>query len=223
MALDSTEDQTERRPGRDREPSEKVTEQELRARRAIDLLATYEDLCGASGDERLTYYFSDYGLHFLIPGVSEEQLRAAYHKALAAMEMDGRGFRCAEGFCYRGEMVCRMRDCLLAKELAPGQRVLFAGTEPEGNTKEFTLQLGTLRSIDRERKTCVVSGAAAVMENVPLHYVLGRFDRGAVGRHYGFEHIRPLLTEDAGLATHCLFEAREKWSAEEAPAQSMTL
>lgn len=208
--------------GRTQGQGDTALNQELTSYRTVNLLATYEELCGAADDERLTCYFPNYGCHYLKPGMSEEQLRAAYGRALAAIEMDGPTFRQTEGFLYRGEIICRMRDCLLSQKLTPGQKILFAGTEPCEELENFALQTGTVQAVDRELKSCTVMTQSTTMEHVPLHYVLGLCDHGAVGLHYGFEHIRPLFDEDRGLAAHCLSEAREKWNAAEAHTQSMT-
>ena len=69
-----------------------------------------------------------------------------------------------------------MRDCLLAKELTAGDKVLFVATEPYGGPGDFDLRGGVIESVDEKDKTCSVRGTFFTMEKVPLHYVLGRYN-----------------------------------------------
>jgi len=82
-----------------------------------DLIATYEELLRVPESECTTRYFGDYGIHVFKDGITEEQKQAAYDKALAAIEMDSESFQRTSKFIYRGEIISRMRDCLLADEL----------------------------------------------------------------------------------------------------------
>ena len=51
------------------------------------------------------------------------------------------------------------------------------------------------------------------MDDVPLHYVLGSYDRSVSEEHYGFPHVRPLLGERPELAQRYLREVEAKWNA----------
>lgn len=83
---------------------------------SADLIATYEELLAVPYEDKVTDYFGYYGLHHFRHGVSSEQIEPVYEKALAAMEMTEEEFRQAD-YLYRGDIISRMRDCLLAKEL----------------------------------------------------------------------------------------------------------
>ena len=78
-----------------------------------------------------------------------------------------------------------MRDCLLAKELTAGDKVLFVATEPYGGPGDFDLRGGVIESVDEKDKTCSVRGTFFTMEKVPLHYVLGRYNPAVGEEHYG--------------------------------------
>ena len=52
------------------------------------------------------------------------------------------------------------------------------------------------------------------MDDVPLHYVLGSYDRSVSEEHYGFPHIRPLLGEHPELAERYLREAEARWNTQ---------
>ena len=55
----------------------------LSSYKTAELVATYEELFQVPDEERLTYYFGDLGGHFFNHGVTAEQKKAAYEKALA--------------------------------------------------------------------------------------------------------------------------------------------
>lgn len=199
---------------------------DLRDSRVSDLIATYEELFHVQRDERITHYFGDYGSHFFNMGVTDQEIQPVYEKALAVMEMDDAGFRSTKEFLHRGEIIGRMRDCLLAKELHPGEEVLFVGTEPYGGPGDFELRGGHIRFVDPERKTCTVRGSFFDMKDVPLRYVLGRYNAEITETHYGRPHVEVLFGEYPALAQQYLHEAEERWEQYEtdaaaAPTQTM--
>ena len=122
--------------------------------------------------------------------VTQQHINKAFEKALAAAELptDWNG------------LVDRMRDCLLAKELAVGETVLFVATEAYCGPGDFSLRGGIVEAINPDRKTCSVRGTFFTMEDVPLRYVLGRYDavcRGTLRLH----DVRPCWrTPGAGTA-----------------------
>lgn len=136
------------------------------------------------------------------------------------MEMDSAEFQAEKQFVYRGEIISAMRDRLLARELKPGETVLFVGTEPYGGPGDFELRGGVVEAVDPSERICSVRGEFFTMRDVPLHYVLGRYDETAEGEHYGFPHVRPLFGENRDLANQYLREAEENWNAQQAEAQA---
>ena len=92
---------------------------------------------------------------------------AAYQQALSALELKGDEIQEAESFTSRDEIISRMRDCLLAKELTAGDKVLFVATEPYGGPGDFDLRGGVIESVDEKDKTCSVRGNFFTMEKVP--------------------------------------------------------
>ena len=149
--------------------------------------------------------------------VTQQHIDKACEKALAAagLPADWNG------------LVDRMRDCLLANELAVGETVLFVATEPYGGPGDFCLRGGVIQGIDHNRLTCSVRGSFFTMEDVPLHYVLGRYDKNAPGIHYGFQCVEPLFGEHPALADHYLREVEAQYNAlrsgEQEAAPSMEL
>ena len=164
---------------------------------AGQIISAYETVMGLPAAERLTGSDGTFK-----PEADQQRIDEVHKKALAAAElpMDWDG------------LTDRMRDCLLAKELAVGETVLFAATEPYGGPGDFALRGGVIQSIDPERGTCTIRGDFFPMDDVPLHYVLGSYDRSVSEEHYGFPHIRPLLGEHPGLAERYLREAEARWN-----------
>ena len=150
---------------------------------------------------------------------AQEQIQNAYEKALSVMEMDDAEFQAEKQFVYRGEIISAMRDRLLVGELKPGETVLFVGTEPYGGPGDFELRGGVVEAVNPSERTCSVRGEFFTMHDVPLHYVLGRYDTSVEGEHYGFPHVRPLFGENRDLAGQYLREAEASWNVQQAETQ----
>ena len=165
---------------------------------AEQIISAYETAMGLPEAMRMT---NDDGTFKV--AATQQHIDKVCEKALAAAELptDWNG------------LVDRMRDCLLVKELAVGETVLFAATEPYGGPGDFDLRPGVIQAMDPERGTCTIRGEFFPMADVPLHYVLGCYDRSVSEEHYGFPHVRPLLGERPELAQRYLREVEAKWNA----------
>ena len=180
------------------------------------LIAAYETAAGLPDNERITRTDGTWR-----PGVTEQQAASLYRQAQALLAPETKLLSTS-----RESLIDQMRDALLSRELSVGDTVLFAATEPYGGPGDFALRGGVIQSIDPERKTCSVQGRFFPMDDVPLHYVLGRYDKNEPGthyvlgsydrsvseEHYGFPHIRPLLGEHPELAERYLREAEARWN-----------
>ncbi|MFR0767188.1 MAG: hypothetical protein ACLSHF_09570 [[Eubacterium] siraeum] len=216
--------------GKEYAAAKEQSQLESDTRYSADLVATYEELMKVPGEEQITAYFGDYGLHHFKYGVTEKQIHPVYDKALAAIEMTEDEFNARHSqFVYRGEIIGRMRDCLLPSVLKTGEEYLFVATEPYGGDGDFALRGGILLGVDTDRKTCTMRGDFFTMEDVPLRYILARHNPEAAGKHYGFAKAEPLFGEYPALAQQYLKDAEEafheKWNSDqeqdEEPAQSM--
>ena len=200
--------------------ADKISADNFNDRYSADLVATYEELMNIPHEQKVTAYFGDYSLHDFKYGTTEAQIRSAYKNALKAMEMSEQEFQ-KEHFLCRGEMIGRMRDCLLSHELHNGERVLFVATEPYASADDFALRGGIILGINRDEKTCRIHGEFFTMEDIPLHYVLGRHDPNTHEKHYGFKNVQPLFGEFPALAQQYLAEVRSAYNetaeAEEEP------
>ena len=185
----------------------------LHSFKTASLIATYEELLQVPEAERITHYFGDYGGHFFNDGVADPQIDAVYEKALAVMGMDGDTFQSEYAPTRDLVFISRMRDRLLSDTLETGIQVLFVATEPYGGPGDFCLRGGVIQGIDHDRLTCSVRGSFFTMEDVPLHYVLGRYDRNAPRTHYGYQYVEPLFGEHPALADHYLREVEAQYNA----------
>lgn len=189
----------------------------------VNLLSAYEELQQIPDEERITRLAPGAFGYCLDPNVPDERLHTAYQQALSALELESDEIQEAESFTSRDEIISRMRDCLLAKELTAGDKVLFVATEPYGGPGDFDLRGGVIESVDEKDKTCSVRGTFFTMEKVPLHYVLGRYNPAVGEEHYGVRGIVPFFCEDKELAGYYLNEVRTMWDVEMGEEQDLSM
>ena len=88
----------------------------------VNLLSAYEELQQIPDEERITRLAPGAFGYCLDPNVPDERLHTAYQQALSALELESDEIQEAESFTSRDEIISRMRDCLLAKELTAGDK-----------------------------------------------------------------------------------------------------
>lgn len=194
--------------------------------KTAQLIATYEELLKPK-EEHITEYSGDYGQHVYKHKTTMQQINDAYIKALDAIEMSSNEFQSDSRFMSRGEIISRMRDCLLASSVKKGDCVFHVATEPYADEDDFTFRGGYIKSINAEEKTCSVKGDFFTMHDVPLHYVLGLYNSDIKEFHYGYEGVEVLYGEHPALAQQYLTEVKQAWNEaedfdeEESPSMSM--
>ena len=139
----------------------------------VNLLSAYEELQQIPDEERITRLAPGAFGYCLDPNVPDERLHTAYQQALSALELESDEIQEAESFTSRDEIISRMRDCLLAKELTAGDKVLFVATEPYGGPGDFDLRGGVIESVDEKDKTCSVRGTFSQWKKSPFTMCLG--------------------------------------------------
>lgn len=195
--------------------------------RAVDLIVTYEEVYGVPHDQQITHYFGDYGSHYLNHGVTDEQVKAAYEKGLAAIQMDGPTFQKTDDFLCRSGIIDRMRACVLAKELKTDMCVFFVPSEPLIGANGFRYGEGTIDRVYLLSLTCDVSGEEIRDSmNIPLHHVVARYEPGMQNKHFGLKNALPLYSAHDNYARDLLLQAEKRWEEssvqeEDAPIQSM--
>lgn len=189
----------------------------------IGLIATYEELMRVPEDQKVTYYFGDYGGQFFKYGVTDEQVAHAYEKALSAIGMTEDEFTSQHSdFVYRGDIIRKMWDCQLAKDLITGEKVWLIPNRPD-DAGSVQLQTGTVESIDTDRKICNINTGTSTMEGIPLHYVLGRWNEDIVKVHYGQSKLEPFYYENLLMIDYYMDEVSKEWTQKtEAEQDQMT-
>lgn len=170
----------------------KKLEDDYKNSKAISLIVAYEEIYGVPLDQQITYYFGDYGAHVIKHAVTDEQIKAAYNKALEAIRMDSPTFQSTDAFLNRQEIFNRMRSCILSQELKKGMRVFFVPTRPLIGADGFRIGGARVEAIHPERLTCTVSSIETdgSME-IPLHHVVAEYDPEQANRRFGIKHARP--------------------------------
>lgn len=91
--------------------------QQLENRYSADLVATYEELTECPPEKQITAYFGDLSLHYFKDGVTEDEIRSIYAKALNAMNMTEDEFNeQIDRFRYRYNITEHMRECMLTEQ-----------------------------------------------------------------------------------------------------------
>ena len=180
---------------------------------SVSLISVYEELMDIPAAQQVVCYVPRDGSHVIRPGTPRELVDSVYTSALGVLGIDDKTFRECGDYQSRAQITCRMRDRLLLDRLQVGETVLFVNTEPYGGPGDFSLRGGVIKDVDRDHMTCSVQGAFFTMDNVPLHYVLARYDRDSAACAYGFDHAVPFFREDLSLAAYCRSDAEMRWDA----------
>jgi len=189
---------------------ESIPDSHLNSYCAVDLIASYEKLLPVKEQDRVTYYFGDYGGHFRKHGVTDEQFREAYADALQAINMSSEAYH-ERKFIYRGEVETYMRCCMAARVLVPDEEIVYVPPAPTGSDGQWQYEAGRIIEINTAKKNCVVSfedGEATI----PLRYVLARFrDDDYDGSAFGFEHAEPMFGLAESWADHFMWEVKQEY------------
>lgn len=190
--------------------------------RTVNLIATYEEIFNVPDKDRVACYSENRGRHFIMANAESVKIQEVYNKALDVIELDDANYQEQKNpYTNRRYVFERMRDCLLAHELKPGDKVLFVCPAPYGDADDFSLRGGMIMSISTDDKTCSIRGEFFDMDNVKAHYVLGRYCEEIREKHYGKRNVKVLFGENRALAQSYLMEARQAWKGQnnEVPAQ----
>lgn len=95
----------------------------------VDLIATYEDLKNVSPQERLTAYFGDYGMNYMVNDFDLDTVRNARDEALRFMGMTQEEFTCNDAFWYRQNIRLRMREGMMADKIQTGDEICLSMPE----------------------------------------------------------------------------------------------
>lgn len=75
-----------------------------------DLIATYEDVFNVPTEEKITEYAGDYSLHYIKRGISDEDIKISFEKALNALNITEEEFYKNDDFSYRSNIAIAMYE-----------------------------------------------------------------------------------------------------------------
>lgn len=180
----------------------------------VELIATYEDLKNVSPQERLTAYFGDYGMHYMVDDFELETVRNMRDEALRFMGMTLDEFNSSDEFWTRQNIRLRMREGMMADKIQPGDEILFVNTEPLAGPNDFRKVGGRILSVDTDSKTCMVQ-TQMPKTSVPFRNILAKYNEQVHERHFGFDHCEPILGITESDAHRLLVETKELYRQEQ--------
>lgn len=188
----------------------------------VELIATYEDLKNVSQQERLTAYFGDYGMHYMVNDFELETVRNMRDEALRFMGITPEEFNCSDEFWCRQNIRLRMREGMMADKIQVGDEILFVNAEPLAGPNDFRKVGGRILSVDADAKTCMVQ-TQMPKTSVPFRNILAKYNEQLPERHFGFEHCEPILGITESDAHALLAEAKELYRQEQQNQESFDM
>ena len=188
----------------------------------VELIATYEDLKNILPQERLTAYFGDYGMHYMVNDFELDTVRNMRDVALRFMGMTPEEFNCSDEFWCRQNIRLRMREGMMADKIQPGDEILFINAEPLAGPNDFRKVGGRILSVDADSKTCMVQ-TQMPKTSVPFRNILAKYNEQVHERHFGFDHCEPILGITESDAHALLAEAKELYRQEQQNQESFDM
>lgn len=188
----------------------------------VELIATYEDLKNISPQERLTAYFGDYGMHYMVNDFELDTVRNMRDEALRFMGITPEEFNCSDEFWCRQNIRLRMREGMMADKIQVGDEILFVNTEPLAGPNDFRKVGGRILSVDADSKTCMVQ-TQMPKTSVPFRNILAKYNEQFPERHFGFDHCEPILGITESDAHALLAEAKELYRQEQQTQESFDM
>lgn len=182
----------------------------------IELIATYEEVKNISQSERVTAYFGDYDMHYLVGDFDIDKAIRLRDDALKAMEMTHQEFLSNKNFIYRQNIRLKMREGLMADAIKKNDSVIFVSPQPIQGTDEIKILKGKISSVNAEAKSCTVDFEEHKLD-IPFRNILGIENNNVQGKNFGFDNCEPLLG-----ARECDADTLIKEAAEAMKIKNMT-
>ena len=122
----------------------------------IELLATYEDLKKIPQDERVSAYFGDYGMHYLVNDVNIDKAIKLRDEALKAMGMTHEEYLSDKQFMYRQNIRLKMREGMMADKVKEKDTIVFVSPKPVKGTDIVKILKGEIEAVNADTKMCAV-------------------------------------------------------------------
>ena len=175
----------------------------------IELLATYEDLKKIPQDERVSAYFGDYGMHYLVNDVNIDKAIKLRDEALKAMGMTHEEYLSDKQFMYRQNIRLKMREGMMADKVKEKDTIVFVSPKPVKGTDIVKILKGEIEAVNADTKMCAVDFEGYKIV-VPFRNILGVVNDSVQDRHFGFDNCEPLLDARESDANTLVKETREE-------------
>ena len=181
----------------------------LDAVETIELIATYEDLKKIPLDERVSAYFGDYGMHYLVNDVDIDKAIKLRDEALIAMGMTHEEYLSDKQFMYRQNIRLKMREGMMADKIKEKDTIVFVNPQAVQGTDIVKILKGDIEGVNAETKMCAVNFEGYKIV-VPFRNILGIQNDIEQDRHFGFDNCEPLLDARESDADTLVKETREE-------------
>lgn len=181
----------------------------LDAVETIELIATYEDLKKIPLDERVSAYFGDYGMHYLVNDVDIDKAIKLRDEALIAMGMTHEEYLLDKQFMYRQNIRLKMREGMMADKIKEKDTIVFVNPQAVQGTDIEKILKGDIEGVNVETKMCAVNFKGYKIV-VPFRNILGIQNDIEQDRHFGFDNCEPLLDARESDADTLVKETREE-------------
>lgn len=158
----------------------------------IELIATYEEVNNISQSERVTAYFGDYDMHYLVNDVDVNKAVRLRDEALKAMGMTHEEFLSNKDFIYRQNIRLKMREGLMAGTIKENDSVMFVSPQPMRGTNKIEILKGKITYVNAETKGCTADFEEHKID-IPFRNILGIENDNVQGKNFGFDNCEPLL------------------------------
>ena len=181
----------------------------LDAVETIELIATYEDLKKIPLDERVSAYFGDYGMHYLVNDVDIDKAIKLRDEALIAMGMTHEEYLSDKQFMYRQNIRLKMREGMMADKIKEKDTIVFVNPQAVQGTDIEKILKGDIEGVNAEIKMCAVNFEGYKIV-VPFRNILGIQNDIEQDSHFGFDNCEPLLDARESDADRLVKETREE-------------
>lgn len=181
----------------------------LDAVETIELIATYEDLKKIPLDERVSAYFGDYGMHYLVNDVDIDKAIKLRDEALIAMGMTHEEYLSDKQFMYRQNIRLKMREGMMAEKIKEKDTIVFVNPQAVQGTDIEKILKGDIEGVNAKTKMCAVNFKGYKII-VPFRNILGIQNDIEQDRRFGFDNCEPLLDARESDADTLVKETREE-------------
>lgn len=182
-------------------------------KKAIDLIAVYENMLGVPDKDRVTGFFSKYGEYYGKKDVSFTHAVKIFGEALEVLGITSDEYKADENLNSRQEIRLRLKENLMADKIKLGDTVAYATPEPVSAPDEFEITGGLVESIDAENKTCKLYSVFTHIE-VPFKNIFAKYNEKAHETFHGWHNSEILLDARESDGTIVLNEARKLYYSE---------